>query len=548
MEKLIIVDENDEEVGLKESEECHLNNGILHRASTIFIFNSEGELLITQRSKNKRLWAGIWESSCSTHVKEKENFVQSGERRVLEELGINSKLKFLYKFRYNAKFKNIGSENEICALLVGYWNGKIRPNLNEIADYKWISLEDLKKELEKYPKNYAPWTIIAFQGYLKSKIENKAITKGDYFREMGETSYKTKEKLFAILGNKIQNFLLNRDLFYFIKIRENKLWARPWVIRMAYELGNGKNWQELVEIMSIFELENISNYQSNAAFDKKYGIVDENSRMRQVIASFISRNLVQLMSEQIKDKTLSDLILKSICEIDFFNYYGQSYEYNELNIKNFNIDMSWEDYLKIYITRCFLYGGTWIKNCLSVGYQLSKENNNEIKGLLEGFGMYLGTGWMILNDITDYFIKAGKFGMNYKTALDEFKDIWNGRVTLPIFHALKKSSKEEKEFLLSILNNKIEKKDENIRKVFDILLKRGSLNFSYSVANYFRKKAKKLIGGLPNTKRAYLSIFADAIKSNKFIFEFRKLGLRTIKLSNEVNHFLNNLNINFVCK
>lgn len=170
MEKVIIVDEKNNVLGLKEKEVCHRINGVFHRAITVFIFNNQGQLLITKRSKNKKLWPEIWESSCSTHVHENETYRQTAEERVKHELNILSKLKFHSKFKYSATFKDVGSENEICALLIGHWNKKIKSNLNEIEEYKWISIENLRKEIEKNPEYYAPWLKIALEEYSKKVV------------------------------------------------------------------------------------------------------------------------------------------------------------------------------------------------------------------------------------------------------------------------------------------------------------------------------------------------------------------------------------------
>lgn len=367
------------------------------------------------------------------------------------------------------------------------------------------------------------------------------ISKESYFKKMKETSQLTEQHLSSILRTKIKNPKLMEDFLFFIKRRQDKAWARPWVLRMAYELGGGKEWKTLIKLGAILELENISNYQSNSSFDFKYGITEENLRMRQIIVSFISRNLVQkFIEESMKNEKLFLKVSKSIYDIDYHNYTGQFYEFDELHIKNFDMNLSFEGYLKIYLKRCFYYGGIWLKNCLYLGYTFAgKEDLLSLK-ILEWFGSYLGTGWMILNDITDYFIKAEKHSMNYKIASDEFKDIWNGRVTLPIFHALKNSSDKEKGFLLDVLRNKIEKNEDNMRKVFEVLLENGSLNFSYSLANWFRKEAKKIIKKFPLSKRHYLSIFADAIKTNKFVYEYRKVGLKVIPLPKNIQLALQN--------
>jgi isopentenyl-diphosphate delta-isomerase len=157
MDKIIVVDQQDNIINFESKEKCHNGDGILHRAFSIFIFNNKEQLLIQQRSKFKRLWPLYWSNSCCSHPRPNEDYKESAERRLKEELGIFCKLKLLYKFRYKARYKNIGSENEICAVLIGKSNATIIPNPEEISDYKWINLEELKKNINKNPEIYTPW-------------------------------------------------------------------------------------------------------------------------------------------------------------------------------------------------------------------------------------------------------------------------------------------------------------------------------------------------------------------------------------------------------
>ena len=162
--KIILIDEKDNKIGEEEKIKAHIE-GKLHRALTIFIFNDERKLLITKRANDKMLWSDIWEASCSTHPYENEIYVEAGERRLKEELGISCKLKYLKKFQYKSKYKNIGYENEVCALLVGKFNGEIKPNLKEVSDYNWILIDDLEKAIEKDKENYAPWLKIGLEKF-----------------------------------------------------------------------------------------------------------------------------------------------------------------------------------------------------------------------------------------------------------------------------------------------------------------------------------------------------------------------------------------------
>ncbi len=169
MVKVVLVNEKDEEVGLENKKKAHLKEGILHRAFTIFIFNSKKQLLIQKRSKNKFLWPLSWEASCSSHPLPGEDYLTAAKKRLKRELGFSCKLKLLGRFQYQANYKNIGAEKEICALLIGKYNGKIKPNKKEIAEYKWVDLKELKKDLTKNPKKYAPWLKIALKYYENRK-------------------------------------------------------------------------------------------------------------------------------------------------------------------------------------------------------------------------------------------------------------------------------------------------------------------------------------------------------------------------------------------
>ena len=122
MEKLILVDEYDQEIGSELKEDCHLGDGILHRAFSVFIFNEKKEVLIQQRSKEKMLWGQFWSNACCSHPHLGESVEDAAHRRTKEELSLETKLNFLFKFQYQEKFRNIGSENELCHVFIGACN------------------------------------------------------------------------------------------------------------------------------------------------------------------------------------------------------------------------------------------------------------------------------------------------------------------------------------------------------------------------------------------------------------------------------------------
>ena len=162
-EYLVLVDKDDNPIGSEEKVKYHLPNGKLHRAFTILLFNKDNKFLLTQRSKTKMLWPGGWDGTVASHPRRSETYVSSGERRLLEEIGIPCKLDYLFKFEYHVPYKNIGSENEICGTLIGVVKdpSKIRLVKEEIDDIKWVSLDELLADIKKSPQIYCPWMILA---------------------------------------------------------------------------------------------------------------------------------------------------------------------------------------------------------------------------------------------------------------------------------------------------------------------------------------------------------------------------------------------------
>lgn len=156
-EKLILVDESDREIGYETKAVCHDGQGILHRAFSLFIFNADGELLLQQRSKSKRLWPGYWANSCCSHPHRYEAMEDAIQRRLKEELGFTCALQFVFKFQYHAAFGTLGSENELCWVYTGTSFAPVQINENEIATWRYIAPEALDREMADTPVQFTPW-------------------------------------------------------------------------------------------------------------------------------------------------------------------------------------------------------------------------------------------------------------------------------------------------------------------------------------------------------------------------------------------------------
>lgn len=156
MEKIAIIDNLDNITGYLEKSEVH-EKGILHRAFSIFIFNNKWELLIQKRTKEKYHSGGLWTNSCCSHQKEKESIIEAAHRRMKEEIGIECPLRKVFSFKYSVKFDNGLKENEIDYVFLGISNKTPLLNKDEAEDFKWVKLNELKKDIKTNPSKYTYW-------------------------------------------------------------------------------------------------------------------------------------------------------------------------------------------------------------------------------------------------------------------------------------------------------------------------------------------------------------------------------------------------------
>ncbi len=161
-EELILVDENDRETGFASKAECHDGDGKLHRAFSVFLFNETGELLLQQRSASKRLWGGYWSNSCCSHPRPGESMDQATRRRLSDELNVDAELEFVYKFTYQASFRGLGAEHELCYVYLGRCN-RVVPNAHEIEAIRYVSAQQLAAEIATRANTLTPWFKLEWQ-------------------------------------------------------------------------------------------------------------------------------------------------------------------------------------------------------------------------------------------------------------------------------------------------------------------------------------------------------------------------------------------------
>lgn len=170
-EQVVLVNEQNEELGLMGKQEAH-EKGLLHRAISVIIFNSKGEQLVQQRAFTKYHWAGIWSNTCCSHPRAGETFQQAAKRRLYEELGIRVPLQKQFHFIYKAKDEQSGlTEHELDYVFTGTYDGQVKWNKDEVNDIRWMSTAEVLKEIDEKPNDYSFW----FKIILREMKERKLI-------------------------------------------------------------------------------------------------------------------------------------------------------------------------------------------------------------------------------------------------------------------------------------------------------------------------------------------------------------------------------------
>ncbi|HMH32733.1 MAG TPA: isopentenyl-diphosphate Delta-isomerase [Puia sp.] len=159
--EVILVNEQDEPIGTMEKMEAH-RKALLHRAFSVFIFNTKGEMLLQQRAKNKYHSGGLWTNACCSHPRPDEEVRAAAARRLQEELGISTHIRKIFDFIYRATFDNGLTEFEFDHVFIGSYDGIISPDKNEVNDYCFKPLDEIQSSLASHPSKYTNWFHIAF--------------------------------------------------------------------------------------------------------------------------------------------------------------------------------------------------------------------------------------------------------------------------------------------------------------------------------------------------------------------------------------------------
>lgn len=174
LDKVILVNENDEERGTMDKLEAH-RKGLLHRAFSVFVFNSKNELMLHQRASDKYHCSGLWTNTCCSHPRPGEEVADAAHRRLKEEMGFDCNLDFAFQFVYKSKLDNDLTEHELDHVYLGIYDQLPEPNAGEVENWKFMSIDEIRHSLKSTPEVFTPWFKKVFERVLDFKNEREPL-------------------------------------------------------------------------------------------------------------------------------------------------------------------------------------------------------------------------------------------------------------------------------------------------------------------------------------------------------------------------------------
>ncbi|MFA6132839.1 MAG: hypothetical protein WC869_02340 [Phycisphaerae bacterium] len=347
--------------------------------------------------------------------------------------------------------------------------------------------------------------------------------KSQYFRLMRETS----ARAYPLLSQQIDSIKgiepeLHRIMRYVVDRRNKELLLKPFLLRLAYELCGGLNWEKTVPAGAAFELLNISSYQANSSFDNKHAVFSIPEKNSQFIASMVTRELCLeclAEAEQDFDTAVLDEVRGDLSTCNKHIYIAQHYDLNLLKIEHFDRYADEEVFMREYTLRCFHGSGVFAGRCARAGAVLAGASEQECIAL-QKFGEEFGAGIQVMNDLAD-FVPAGTDGVIGRGFQDQFSDIRNGRLTLGCYWLFKNGGKRGKD-IFERVQEQPELTGEELSSIATLVVESGTLERVKHYAKSLAKKAKVAISGFPDdTPRSLLSLMTCVCYDNKFVKALR---------------------------
>lgn len=163
-EQVVLISEKDEILGVMEKMQAH-ENGLLHRAFSVFLFNEKGEMLLQKRASTKYHSPNQWTNAVCSHPRIDETYIEGAKRRLKEELGIETEITPKFHFIYKADVGQNLWEHELDHVFTGDFNGAVKMNPDEVSEVRYVTMQDLENEMETHPENFTEWFKIILKEY-----------------------------------------------------------------------------------------------------------------------------------------------------------------------------------------------------------------------------------------------------------------------------------------------------------------------------------------------------------------------------------------------
>ena len=513
MEKLLLVNKKDKVIGNETKENCHQGKGVLHRAFSIYIFNDKDQLLIQQRSKFKPLWPFYWANTCCSHPRKGEEYIEAGERRLKEEFGFTCFLRMVDKFEYHARYKDVGSENEMCAILVGEYNGKIKADSKEIADWKWVHVDKLQNDFKKNPNKYSPWLKIGLKRYSRIKQEE-----GKNKKELDLFLNETAAMVNPVIQELLESYVdkrFHKLIDYQASTGGKKF--RPALTIISCKLLGGKIKDVLYPASGLEVLHNstliVDDIIDHSQLRRnkptvwfKFGqSVAECMGIDYLAAAFEGANHSKkpAVISEIFAETLKTIINGEILDILFEQQGRQEEPYI---VKNRYHKITKQKYYEMIGRKT----ASLAQSCCKVGGICAGASKKQLK-ILKDYGFNIGMAFQIRDDVLDIFGNEKSFGKKIGKDIEERK---LGNIV--ILFALAELPKSEKEKIFKIIRKK-EIKSKDIKEAIKLIKKTRAYEKACGLAEEFSAKAKKQLKLLPQNKwsKALESLADFAIRREK---------------------------------
>ncbi|HMB66204.1 MAG TPA: isopentenyl-diphosphate Delta-isomerase [Patescibacteria group bacterium] len=506
MEKLLLVNQEDKVIGTRSKQECHQGGGLMHRAFSVYIFNSKGELLIQQRSKDKPLWPWYWSNSCCSHPVSGESYIEAGEERLKEELGFTCPLRSVDQFHYRAKYKDVGSENELVTLLIGVYDGEVEPNPEEVKEYKWMGLEELEKDIRENPGQYSPWFRKGLKRYLRIKKK-----KDQKKKELMKLLQTIAAKADPLMENLLETHIEKK--FYDLvthQVATGGKRLRPALTMIAGKMMGGRE-KDLLHPAVGTEILHNSTLITDDIIDHsevrrgKPTVWKQFGRSVAECAGVHYTATVYLTASNSPDpKRVTDIFtkaLKTVVDGEIYDIlFEQKGREDEPYIyKNRYRNVSLQSYYKMVGKKT----ASLLESCCELGGVCAGAPEKDLKNLKK-YGYNLGIAFQIQDDILDIFGDQKEFGKKIGKDIEERK---LGNVV--IFYAIQSLSKTKKDKILKILRKK-DISDRDIQEAIELIKQTSARRKAFHLGEKYAQKAKESLEKLPQNKwNQYLHTLAD---------------------------------------